>query len=161
VTVADNARRFPGARIVAVELDPGNAEAARRNTRPWADRVEILQGAVWERDGEVPYAHETGHEYGFRVTEDAASTTRALSLDTILSHVPAGERVDYVKMDIEGVEARLLSGPAAAWTQRIDSISLQVHDPYSLADCARDLEALGFSARVDSRRMNYIVGVRI
>jgi FkbM family methyltransferase len=160
VTVADNALRFPGARIVAVELDPGNAEAARVNTRPWADRVEILQGAVWERDGEVPYAHETGHEYGFRVAEGAASTTRALSMDTILSRVPAGERVDYVKMDIEGVEARLLSGPAAGWTARIDSISLQVHDPYTLADCARDLEALGFTARVDPRRMNYIVGVR-
>jgi FkbM family methyltransferase len=160
VTVADNARRFPAARIVAVELDPGNADAARRNTRPWADRVEILQGAVWESDGEVPFVHETGHEYGFRVAEGAASTTRALSLDTILSHVPAGERVDYVKMDIEGVEARLLSGPAAAWTARIDSISLQVHDPYTLDDCARDLAALGFSARVDPRRMNYIVGVR-
>jgi FkbM family methyltransferase len=160
VTVADNARRFPHARIVAVELDPGNAEAARRNTRSWADRVEVLQGAVWESDGEVPYEHAAGHEYGFRVTEGAASTTRALSMATILSHVPAGERVDYVKMDIEGVEARLLSGPAAAWTARIDSISLQVHDPYTLADCARDLEALGFNARVDPRRMNYIVGVR-
>jgi FkbM family methyltransferase len=160
VTVADNALRFPGARIVAVELDPGNAEAARRNTRPWADRIEILQGAVWESDGDVSFVHETGHEYGFRVAEDGGSRTRALSLDTILSHVPAGERVDYVKMDIEGVEARLLSGPAAAWTQRIDSISLQVHDPYTLADCARDLEALGFGARVDPRRMNYLVGVR-
>jgi FkbM family methyltransferase len=160
VTVAHNALRFPAARIVAVELDPGNAEAARVNTRPWADRVEILQGAVWERDGVVPYEHDTGHEYGFRVTDEAASTTRALSMDTILSHVPAGERVDYVKMDIEGVEARLLSGPAAAWTERIDSISLQVHDPYSLDDCARDLRALGFAPRVDPRRMNYIVGVR-
>jgi FkbM family methyltransferase len=161
VTVAHNALRFPAARIVAVELDPGNAEAARVNTRPWADRVEILQGAVWERDGEVTYEHETGHEYGFRVTGGAGgSTTRALSMATILSRIPAGERVDYVKMDIEGVEACLLSGPAADWTARIDSISLQVHDPYTLADCARDLRALGFAARVDPRRMNYIVGVR-
>jgi FkbM family methyltransferase len=161
VTVADNALRFPDARIVAVELDPGNAEAARANTRPWADRVEILQGAVWESDGEVPYEHETGHEYGFRVTDAAGvSTTRALSMATILSHVPAGERVDYVKMDIEGVEARLLSGPAAGWAARIDSISLQVHDPYTLDDCARDLRALGLEPRVDPRRMNYIVGVR-
>jgi FkbM family methyltransferase len=160
VTVADNARRFPDARIVAVELDPGNADAARRNTRPWADRVEILQGAVWESDGEVSFAHEPGHEYGFRVAEGADSTTRALSPETILSRVPAGERVDYVKMDIEGVEARLLSGPAAAWTERIDSISLQVHDPYTPADGVRDLEALGFRAWVDPRRMNYIVGVR-
>jgi hypothetical protein len=108
----------------------------------------------------VSFAHEPGHEYGFRVAEGADSTTRALSPETILSRVPAGERVDYVKMDIEGVEARLLSGPAAAWTERIDSISLQVHDPYTPADGVRDLEALGFRAWVDPRRMNYIVGVR-
>ncbi len=161
VTVAHNALLHPSARIVAVELDPGNADAARRNCAPWADRCEILQGAVWERDGEVPYEHAPGHEYGFRVVEGApGATTRALSMDTILSYVPAGERVDYVKMDIEGVEARLLSGAAARWTERVDSISLQVHDPYTLADCARDLAALGFSPRVDRRRMNYIVGVR-
>jgi FkbM family methyltransferase len=159
VTVAHNALLHPRARIVAVELDPGNAQAARRNTAPWADRVEIVQGAVWESDGEVPYDAETGEEYGFRAGAGGAMT-RALSMDTIFAHVPAGARVDCVKMDIEGVEARLLSGAAARWIERVDSISLQVHDPYMLADCARDLTALGFDARVDPRRMNYIVGVR-
>jgi FkbM family methyltransferase len=159
VTVAHNALVFPHARILAVELDPGNADAARRNTAPWADRVEIIQGAVWVEDGEVPYDAGTGEEYGFRVGGSGA-TTRALSMDTILGHVPAGERIDYVKMDIEGVEAQLLSGEAARWIERVDSIGLQVHDPYSLADCARDLQALGFTARVDPRRMNYIIAVR-
>ena len=160
VTAAHNALLHPAARIVAVELDPGNADAARRNCRPWADRVEIVQGAVWETDGVVRYAHEPGHEYGFRVVEGDGATTTALSMDTILARFPAGERVDYVKMDIEGVEARLLSGPAARWAERVDSISLQVHDPYTLDDCARDLAALGFEPRIDPRRMNYIVGVR-
>jgi FkbM family methyltransferase len=53
ITVADNARRYPGARLIAVELDPENAELARLNTAPWADRVELLQGAVWTEDGEI------------------------------------------------------------------------------------------------------------
>jgi FkbM family methyltransferase len=157
-TLADNARRFPACRFVAVELDPGNAAAARRNLAPWADRIELLQGAVWIEDGEVPYDAGTGDEHGFRVG-GGGGTAPAYSMDTILSRVPG--RIDYMKMDIEGVEARLLSGEAARWIERVDSISLQVHDPYSLDDCARDLTALGFRARVDPRRMNYIVGVRI
>jgi FkbM family methyltransferase len=161
LTIADNARRYPRARIVGVELDPGNAAIARANTRPWADRVEILQGAVWESDGEVPYEHEIGQEHGFRVTpEGATATTRALSPDTILAHVPADQRIDFVKMDIEGVEARLLSGAHARWTARIDSIALQVHDPYTLDACARDLAALGFTPEVVPRRMNFIQGIR-
>jgi FkbM family methyltransferase len=157
VTVADNARRFPDARIVAVELDAGNAEAARRNSAPWADRVTILQGAVWHEDGEVPYAPEQGHEYGLRAGT-GTGTAPAYSMDTILAHVDG--RVDYMKMDIEGVEARLLSGDAARWLERVDSISLQVHDDYTLSDCARDLENAGFDARIDPRRKDYIVGVR-
>ncbi len=157
VTVADNARRFPDARVVGVELDPGNAAAARRNTAPWGDRVTILQGAVWHEDGEVPYEPDQGHEYGLRAGSGRA-TAPALSMDTILAHVDG--RVDYVKMDIEGEEARLLSGEAARWLERVDSISLQTHDPYLPSDCIRDLEAAGFVARVDPRRMNYVVGVR-
>jgi FkbM family methyltransferase len=157
VTLADNARRFPACRFVGVELDPGNAEAARRNTAPWKDRIEILQGAVWIEDGEVPYDAGTGDQYGFRVG-GSGGTAPAYSMDTILSRVPG--RIDYIKMDIEGVEAQLLSGAAARWSERVDSISLQVHDPYTLEDCARDLTALGFAARVDPRRMNYIVGMR-
>jgi FkbM family methyltransferase len=161
ITVAHNALLHPEARIVAVELDEGNAEAARRNCAWAGDRVVILQGAVWTDDGEVAYDRDTGREFGFRVIDDAHATpTRALSMETILSHVPPGERVDYVKMDIEGVEARLLSGDAARWLERVDSIGLQVHDPYTLGDCSRDLAALGFEARVDPRRLNYLVAVR-
>ena len=160
LTMADNARAFPGARLLGVELDPGNAEVARRNLAPWGDRCEVLQGAVWITDGSVRY-DDTGQEYGFHVVEDGVGApTRALSMETILSHVPSGERVDYLKMDVEGVESRLLSGAAAGWAARVDSIGLQVHDPYTLEDCARDLAALGFTPRVDRRRVNFIVGVR-
>jgi FkbM family methyltransferase len=162
ITVAHNALLHPEARIVAVELDEGNAEAARRNCAWAGDRVVILQGAVWTDDGEVAYDRETGREFGFRVVDgdESGTPTRALSMDTILAHIPAGERVDYVKMDIEGVEARLLSGDAARWLERVDSIGLQVHDPYTLDDCAQDLTKLGFEPRVDRRRLNYLVAVR-
>ena len=78
-------------------------------------------------------------------------------MDTILGHVPPERAIDYVKMDVEGVEARLLKQD---WLERIDSIGLQVHDPYSLADCAQDLSEHGFDSRVVPRRRNYIVGVR-
>ena len=65
-----------------------------------------------------------------------------------------------MKMDIEGVEQRLLSGAGARWADRVDSIRLQVHDPYTPEDCARDLAGLGFEPRIDRRRMNFVEGVR-
>jgi FkbM family methyltransferase len=162
-TVAHNAMLYPEARILGVELDPDTAALARRNVAPWADRCEILQGAVWIHDGTVAY--DGVREDGFRVVDSSGGTaharsTRALSMDTIFGHLPEATRVDYLKMDIEGVEARLLSGPAADWISRVDSLSLQVHDPYTTSDCERDLTALGFVTRVDPRRSNYVVGFR-
>ena len=70
----------------------------------------------------------------------------ALSMECVLGIFREEARVDYL-MDIEGVEARLLSGTAAEWISRVDAISLQVHDPYTTADCERDLAALGFVTR--------------
>ena len=160
ITVADNACRYPGVRIVAVELDPENAALARRNTAAWADRVVLLQGAVSDRGRRGRLRARAWQPVRSSGAARRLPTTRALSMDTILGHVPAGARVDYVKMDVEGVKSRLLSGPAAAWLEPVDSISLQVHDPYTLDDCARDLRAQGFTPRVDSRRRSYIVGVR-
>jgi FkbM family methyltransferase len=162
MTVAANALRYPDAHIVAVELDPENAELARRNTARWADRCELLQGAVWTEDGEVPYARERGNEFGFSVVRGsgAPTVTRALSMDTILAHVPEGARVDFLKMDIEGVEEQLLSGDGAGWVGRVDAIALQVHGDYTLEDCARDLAALGLRPAVDRRRIDFIGGVR-
>jgi FkbM family methyltransferase len=159
-TVAHNAVLYPEARILGVELDPDTAALARRNIAPWADRCEILQGAVWTEDGTVHYDGEREDGYQVSGASTGGRSTRALSMETVFGHLPDGARVDYLKMDIEGVEARLLSGSAAAWIDRVDAISLQVHDPYTTGDCERDLAALGFVTRVDHRRPDYVVGVR-
>jgi hypothetical protein len=110
-------------------------------------------------DGEVPYEREPGNEYGFHVVDAPTGyTTRALSMATILSYVPAGER-HYEKMDIEGVESPPV-GRDRGWTARVDVIALQVHAPYTLETCARDLFRLGFAPRIELRRANYILGAR-
>jgi FkbM family methyltransferase len=160
ITVADNALRYPEARIVAVELDPGNAALAERNTARWADRRIILQGAAWVTDGEVAYAREQGNEFGFSVDETGTGTAPAFSMQTILGHVPDGERVDFLKMDVEGVEADLLSPSTPHWADRVDAIALQVHGDYTIEDCLRDLTALGFNARPDPRRIDFVSGQR-
>jgi FkbM family methyltransferase len=161
ITAAANAHRYPGAHVLAVELDEENAALARRNIAPWSDRVEIVVGAVWTHDGEVRYERPPGHEFGFRVVERGGThVAPAYSLATVLDRLPDGARVDFLKMDVEGAERHLLSAPAAAWAARVDAIALQVHGTYSLADALRDLEALGLSARIERRAADYVVGIR-
>ena len=161
ITVADNALRYPQARILGVELDPDNADLARRNTARWAERCTILQGAAWTEDGEIAYVREPGQEFGFHVARTGGRTTQALSMPTILAHVPDGARIDFLKMDVEGVESRLLAPSVPHWMDRVDAIALQVHGEYTIEDCVRDLDALGFSARPDSRRIDFVTAVRV
>jgi FkbM family methyltransferase len=118
LTIADLAVRYPDARILGVELDPGNAAICRANVEPWCDRVELLEAAVWVSDGEVSFAAERGNEYGVRVVsgeEAGGLRARAISLDTLAALDP--RPVDYVKMDVEGAEREILAA-GGAWAER-------------------------------------------
>lgn len=83
----------------------------------------------------------------------------ALSLNALLAEEGADIRVDYVKMDIEGAESEVLR-QHTGWADRVDSIKVEVHSPYSVADCLRDLRALGFEARPHQHHWACVEGVR-
>lgn len=161
LTVAHLAELFPRARVVGVELDPANAALARRNVAPWSARCSVIDGAVWPEDGELEYHGWSANTSSFRVTDDEDSTAvvrhaRAVSLSSLVEEAGA---VDYVKMDIEGAEARVLT-EGTGWAPAVRTIKVEVHPPYTVERCARDLEALGFATRRDRRHSWAVVGVR-
>ncbi len=173
LTMADFAERHPRARVIGVEMVPDNARLCRRNVAPWADRCTVVQAAAWPHDGRVSFDPRTD-VLSFRVADGAEETPRggtvtapAVSLDALLAaHAPSGQAVDLLKLDVEGAEAVLLT-EATGWARRVRVISVEVHPPYSVARCIRDLAALGFDARPDPRFRGYpgegmppVIGVR-
>ncbi len=146
-TVAHLAHLFPGARIVGVELDVDNAAVARLNIAPWSDRCDLIHAAVWTEDGTLGYRRVAGQEYGLRVAPlmDAISepnaTAPAISLNTLLLREPS-RQIDYVKMDIEGAESRVLR-ENTEWAASVRAIKVEIHPPYSMSDCSTDLQELG------------------
>jgi FkbM family methyltransferase len=160
LTMADMAVRFPRARIVGVELDPGNAAQARSVTSPWADRTEVVQAAVWPHDGDVEFGGVEGDEQGIHVIDGGGAGDRApaLSLDTLLGRCGHPERIDYVKMDIEGAEREVLRG-GGEWPGRVAVIQVERHYDYTRDELAADLSALGFDPR-DGVRADSVIGIR-
>jgi FkbM family methyltransferase len=138
----------PQARVLGVELDEQNAALCRRNIAPWSDRCELIVGAVWTADGEVPYRRDGLDALSFRVEEGAASgadgTVPAYSLDTLLAR-QGGGTVDFVKMDVEGAEQAILR-EHTGWAEHVRAIKVEVHEPYTVEACVADLERLGFRA---------------
>jgi len=161
LTVAHLAETFPGARVIGVELDAANAALARRNVAPWSERCSVVEGAVWPEDGELEYHGWSANTSSFRVTDDEDSTAlvrhaRAVSLSSLVEELGA---VDYVKMDIEGAEARVLT-ERTGWASAVRTIKVEVHPPYTVERCAQDLQALGFATRRDRQHSWAVVGVR-
>lgn len=165
LTMADLAERHPGARVLGVEVDAENAALARANVTSWGARCEVIEAAIWPRDGHVRYVRLTGATSGHYLTpaalEDDPAVTAATSVspDSLLARSGPDATVDYAKIDIEGAEATLLR-EATGWAERVRTIKVEVHPPYSVEACEHDLRALGFETRLDQRQRTAVIGVR-
>ena len=151
----------PTGRVVSVEADPRACRTLRANVaRSALDRVTVLEMAASDRSGMLELqeyeadASESG-SYGVTTTTTVVDGGRmfdvaARTLDEALDEAGV-DRIDLLKMDIEGAEARALEGLRRRLTaRRIDRILLEVH-PHHLRDqgssaalVARELRAQGF-----------------
>ncbi|MDR6635542.1 FkbM family methyltransferase [Phyllobacterium sp. 1468] len=159
LTVALYAAAFPLARISAVELDAANADLARINTITFGSRCEIITGAVWFEDAEIDYIIETGMEHGAHVTEATNSTTRkspAWSLNTLFKN---DDLIDFVKMDIEGAEALVLTRNTE-WSTKVACLKVECHSPYTVTQAVADLEPLGYEVDQESTHWASVVAIK-
>lgn len=134
------ATRFTTARIVAVEPDPANAALARTNLAPWADRCEVIEGAAWIDKGTLAL---TGDQADSRAVTAGDGGVAAIPIDELVARAEVDGALDFVKMNIEGAERALLRDPS--WTRRVRAIRVEVHPPYTVADCGADLQRAGFT----------------
>jgi FkbM family methyltransferase len=149
VSAADYATLWPDARIIAVELEPTNAELCRRNLAAFGQRCEVIEGAVWPHDGRVAIrmpADPGGLSTNAYSASEGVTTdgVPAISLHTLLARAGDRATVDVVKLDVEGAERQILR-ENTDWAERVRSIVVEVHGDYAPDHCEADLRALGFS----------------
>ena len=121
-------RLYPEARITAFESDPEIAAMCGRNLREnGAADVEVQAVAVWVQEGTVRFRQE-GADSG---AIDGVSTVIDAGIVEVparrLRDVIARERVDLLKLDIEGAEHAVLPDCADALAQ-VDAMLIDVHE---------------------------------
>jgi FkbM family methyltransferase len=146
LTAADLGRRYPEARVVALEPDPGNAALARQNTSAYAN-CEVIESAAWTESGTLSFLAEPGREAGSRVHPEGTSAVAATSLNDLVARTFPP---DFVKMDVEGAERSLLT-QATEWVASVMEIRVECHGDY-LSQCVEDLGRLGFESKVVAER---------
>lgn len=127
------ASRYPSARIVSVEPDPGNYRECVANLAPYGGRVTTLLGAVWARPAMLTLERGMGcdgREWATRVSETSHTgnaQVQAWDMPALLdmAGVPV---VDILKIDIEGSEVEVFAANTAEWLPRVRNICIELHD---------------------------------
>ncbi len=135
-TFGDDALRRGAAKVIMVEPDPVNVECIRRNFRQEiADgRVILVPEGAWSKVDTLDFDIGVANSgTGSLVVKEAGGKVIKVPvrpIDDILRAVGI-DRVDFIKMDIEGAEREALKGAAgvlAKWKPRL------MMDSYHLPD---------------------------
>ena len=90
-------------------------------------------------------------------------TAPALSVGSVLADFEPGEPIDFLFMDIEGTEQRVLEADDTAWAERVRCVRVECEHQYDadVPACCDALARMGFGVRVERVGWGaFIFGVR-
>jgi FkbM family methyltransferase len=137
------AKHYPMATIVGVEPDRANCEMFRKNCAGYSN-IQLLEGAVWPHSTTVTIANPEADSLSFQVREGApgaeTNLVRAYTISEIID-ANGADRVDLLKLDIEGAEVALFTEGVDKWLARVDVILVELHDRF-VPGCRAALDQL-------------------
>jgi FkbM family methyltransferase len=128
--------RFPECRVIAIEPDSETFKVLRLNLKPYGNRVQMVNAAVWSHQTGLRLVHgyRDGEAWTAQVREVSADEdpdVDAVDLGTLIDG-SGYERLSLLKVDIEGAEAVLFND--APWIDLVDNIVIEIHDDSSFGD---------------------------
>ncbi len=141
-------RVIPAARFVCVEPDPGNLDVLRKNVAALGDRVRIIEGAVAAETARRGFHRgETwaGGLAGPEASKESSGVVGSVQCYSMRDTLERSglERIDLVKMDIEGAEKEIFAGELS-WLRQVGSIMIELHPGFSLEAFKKAVEPYDF-----------------
>lgn len=133
--------RFECERGIAVEANEQLFESIRSVGKIYPNGIKIAPTAAWSRRTRLKFEEV---RFGMiQVTEDPDGSLEAAPIDTAVS-----ERVDFVKMDIEGAEGEALSGAKSLLKRWLPDLAVAAyHRPDDLVSLKHQIfDQLGYDA---------------
>ncbi len=121
--------QFPHCRVLAVEPDPDNLELLRINLQPYGSRVEIVIAGVWSTATRLVIVRRS-EAWATQVraaTRDEMGDLLAVDIASLMQRAGV-DRVDVLKVDIEGSEAEVFSANVDTWLPKIGNLAIELQD---------------------------------
>src|SRR5439155_14797928 len=98
---------YSNANVIAFEPDNNNFELLKKNIESNnLKNVELNKKAVWIKDGNISF--EANESEASRISEENADNTTLVECMKLASFLSQYEKIDFLKMDIEGAEDKVI-----------------------------------------------------
>jgi FkbM family methyltransferase len=133
----------PVARVVAFEPNPKALQALSSNLRQndVVGRVTVVPKALAEEDGGTLYFCDLieNNAGGSTVNKEHVANSIPVPVTSIDSNIAAGMRVDFIKVDVEGMEVQVLRGARRVISTSKPLLCVEAHGPRQLRNVLREL----------------------
>jgi FkbM family methyltransferase len=152
--------QYPQAQVLALEPEPSNFELLKLNcaSRP---QISPINAALWPRPERLSFKDQGAEKWAFAM-EPAGDQGPCLgkTVDDLMQEHGL-DRIDILKLDIEGSERELFSARPLVWLDGVDLIIIELHDRF-VAGCAQSfygaLEGRRFRQEVNGENIFILLG---
>jgi FkbM family methyltransferase len=142
----------PNGKVFAVEFVPNNVAILKKNLalNPSLEaRVEVVENPLWETSGKRLYMLDRGPASRVYETQEPGTTAiDTLSIDDLVAQRGL-QKVDFIKMDIEGAELPSLKGAIETIKRFRPKLAICVyHRPQDWLEISRFVESLGLGYKM-------------
>ena len=121
--------RYPDAKIIAVEPDSENFQVLKKNVTGYPNIVP-LNSALWYKSTWLKIRNSSDDEWAFQVIEceqGNEGSFLAVSIDELMQQYEI-EKIDLLKLDIEGSEKEIFEKGYEHWLNKTNMIVIELHD---------------------------------
>lgn len=128
------ANRFPDSKIIAIEPESSNYKLLEINVSPY-ENIIPLNMALWNKNEQIDLVDPGLGKWGFMTQAESDQTSASakkchtvmgITVNEIMTRNGL-EKIDILKMDIEGAEREVfMSSPS--WVGKVDALIVELHE---------------------------------
>lgn len=127
-------KRFPDAKIIALEPDHDNFTLLNKNTKHLTNVISINAG-LWSHHTNLKLSNPDAEPWAYHFEETMdVNSIMAFGLDDLVKKYNL-EKIDLLKIDIEGAECQVFRNPGK-WLEHVTTVVVECHDELK-NDCSQ------------------------